>query len=200
MSIEVLKMHWRNEIDQVEQNDATPVTDIISLANKQARRTYLGGMLYVVIGLVMAASILSVFFADGFDLNEPELIGVIAVILVYGFGAWLHFKSISSNPTDDCTVSERIANEIKKAESQLMLYKKLPLLIFVPMSAVAMFIAFTQFNQSTGDMNAVLAMIANVLIYFGLVGFTYWGLEREIVKRAMPLIKSLRELQRQLEQ
>jgi len=200
MSIDELKLHWRKEMENVEHIDNFSLSNLKSLAQKQTRNTRFSAVIYT--GLAIITSIILVFrwFTSGADPLGLELLGLLALIVVYVFGVFLHVNALSSDMEEGWTLSDRVSREIDRAEKRLKLYQRLPAFVLLPLTFVALFRAYAEFSESAGDTSSFVAMIFNILIFSGLIGFTIWALHQEKRKKSQPLVEKLQMLREQLEE
>lgn len=194
MTLDDLKVAWKQEIDQPGRVEGTLMTTILSDVKRIDREVrfrdfwmifalVMGGLLYLVFGWLTQDRVDSLS-----GLGVLVFVGATAVTCA----ALIRARSVTQS--DDWTLRSRIEREIEKLQKQRKLMRRVGYWFLLPMlfaNAVSMLAAR---HARTGNLvpdASGLAVLASCCLMYGL---TYWLVRRETKRKWDPVLARLQRL------
>lgn len=147
MEFDKLTKVWQSEIADKSVLERYAIESLASEAEKIGREQHYTAIIFAALSLIamLGGSYIFLFNVDiGLvPFISLSLLHVLGIPLTLAYASYMYFRAVRDKSSFKWTLEEKIRHEIEKLERQMLLYKKMPTHVLLPMFLILMSGALT---------------------------------------------------------
>lgn len=173
------------------------IEKLAASSSKYERESRFAGFIFLGVGIAIILFAIFLFSTNSIPRAPWKYVELIGVPVLYFYIAWLYFHSVRKVSSADWTLAARIESEKKKLARQIVLCRKMPTHMVLPIFIIVMVGIIPDFFSNTSDSD-LLKTLAMLVLFAVFLATMVWRIRCNVKNNLQPMLDKLSQLEDQL--